>query len=67
MAVATPYSVIGKRVQRVDGTEKVTGMAQYVADVSLPGMLVGRILRTPYAHARILNIETSRARPAALA
>jgi CO/xanthine dehydrogenase Mo-binding subunit len=62
MAVATPYSVIGKRVQRVDAAEKVTGTAQYVADVRLPGMLVGRILRTPYAHARIVRIDTSRAR-----
>ena len=62
MAVATPYSVVGKRVRRVDAGEKVTGLAQYVADVRLPGMLVGRILRTPYAHARIVRIDTSRAK-----
>jgi CO/xanthine dehydrogenase Mo-binding subunit len=62
MAVATPFSVIGKRIPRVDAGEKVTGMGQYVADVRLPGMLVGRIVRTPYAHARIVRIDTSRAR-----
>src|SRR3982751_4968107 len=62
MAVVTDFSVIGKRVPRVDGQDKVTGRGQYAADVRLPGMLVGRILRTPYAHARIVNIDTSRAR-----
>ena len=62
MAVASPYTVVGQRVPRIDAGEKVTGSAQYVADVKLPGMLVGRILRSPYAHARILHIDTSRAR-----
>lgn len=55
------YSVIGKRFPRLDGKEKVTGQAQYVADIALPHMLYGKILRSPYPHARILNIDTSRA------
>ncbi len=52
------YSVIGKRFPRLDGREKVTGQAQYVADIALPGMLYGKILRSPYPHARIINIDT---------
>jgi 4-hydroxybenzoyl-CoA reductase subunit alpha len=55
------YSVIGKRVPRVDAHEKVIGQAKYAADYSLPGMLWCKLLRAPYAHARILRIETSRA------
>jgi 4-hydroxybenzoyl-CoA reductase subunit alpha len=55
------YSVIGKRVPRVDGLEKVTGQGRYAADYSLPGMLWCKVLRSPYAHARILNIDTSKA------
>ena len=46
---------------RHDGTEKVTGQAQYGADIHLPGMLHGRILRSPHAHARIKGIDPSRA------
>lgn len=55
------YSVIGKRVPRVDAREKVTGAAKYAADYSLPGMLWCKVLRSPYPHARILNIDTSKA------
>ncbi|MDP2932211.1 MAG: xanthine dehydrogenase family protein molybdopterin-binding subunit [Chloroflexota bacterium] len=55
------YTIIGKRFPRLDGREKVTGQAQYTADITLPNMLYGKILRSPYAHARILNIDTSRA------
>lgn len=55
------YNVIGKRVPRVDGREKVLGQAKYAADYSLPGMLSCKILRSPYAHAKILNIDTSKA------
>jgi 4-hydroxybenzoyl-CoA reductase alpha subunit len=55
------YSVIGKRVPRVDAVEKITGQAKYAADYSLPGMLWCKVLRSPYAHARILTIDTSRA------
>jgi len=55
------YSVIGKRFPRRDAKEKVTSQAQYVADIALPNMLYGKILRSPYPHARILNIDTSQA------
>ncbi len=55
------YSLIGKRIPRIDSPEKATGSAKYTADIRLPGMLYGKILRSPYPHARILNIDTSRA------
>jgi 4-hydroxybenzoyl-CoA reductase subunit alpha len=55
------YSVIGKRVPRIDGRAKVTGEAKYAADYEFPGMLWCKILRAPYAHAKILNVDTSRA------
>ncbi len=55
------YSVIGKRVHRVDGPEKVTGSAKYTFDMVLPSMLYGKILRSPHPHAKILNIDTSQA------
>ena len=55
------YTYIGKRMPRVDSRAKVTGKALYTADLKLPGMLVGKIKRSPYAHARILNIDTSKA------
>jgi CO/xanthine dehydrogenase Mo-binding subunit len=47
------YAVVGKRPIRPDGIAKVTGRATYGADIRLPGMLYGKILRSPYAHARI--------------
>ena len=55
------YTVIGKRMPRVDSRAKVMGKAKYAADLKLPGMLVGKIKRSPYAHARILRIDTSKA------
>jgi len=55
------YSVIGQRVHRIDGPEKVTGSAKYTFDMVLPNMLYGRILRSPYPHAKILSIDTSAA------
>ncbi|MFQ5827219.1 MAG: xanthine dehydrogenase family protein molybdopterin-binding subunit, partial [Dehalococcoidia bacterium] len=55
------YKVIGKPVTRIDAALKVTGQATYAADISLPGQLYARLLRSPYAHAKILNIDTSRA------
>ncbi len=56
------YSYIGKSVPRVDARSKVTGEAVFTADVSLPRMLVGKILRSPLPHARILNVDVSRAK-----
>lgn len=55
------FKVIGSRVKRPDGVDKVTGKARYGADASAPGQLVGRILRSPHAHARIKKIDTSKA------
>jgi CO/xanthine dehydrogenase Mo-binding subunit len=55
------YSVIGKRLPRVDAVIKATGDAKYAGDMVLPGMLFGKILRSPYPHARVLNIDTSKA------
>ncbi len=55
------FSVIGERLPRVDAREKVTGNAKYAADYALPGMLRCKLLRSPYPHARILSIDTSRA------
>ncbi len=52
---------IGQRTIRPDGTEKVTGSAQYAADFTMPGMLWGKILRSPHAHALIKKIDTSKA------
>ncbi|MBI3895570.1 MAG: xanthine dehydrogenase family protein molybdopterin-binding subunit [Acidobacteria bacterium] len=54
-------SLIGKRINRVDGPEKVTGRAKYTYDLKRPGMLYGKMLRCPHAHARILSIDTSEA------
>ncbi|RJX25739.1 MAG: 4-hydroxybenzoyl-CoA reductase [Dethiobacter sp.] len=55
------YKFIGKDIPRVDGPVKATGKAIYTVDIKLPGMLYGKILRSPYPHARILNIDTSEA------
>jgi CO/xanthine dehydrogenase Mo-binding subunit len=53
---------VGKRVVRKDGPEKVKGRALYTGDVHLSGTLIGKILRSPHPHARILNIDVSKAR-----
>jgi CO/xanthine dehydrogenase Mo-binding subunit len=55
------FKYVGTRPVRPDGVPKVTGTAQYGADLAMPGMLVGRILRSPHAHARIRAIDTSKA------
>jgi 4-hydroxybenzoyl-CoA reductase subunit alpha len=56
------FSVIGKSIAMVDAAGKTTGAGKYTDDLSLPGMLVGKILHSPYPHARIKRIDTSRAR-----
>ena len=65
MATATEtakkYKVIGTRPIRHDGVDKVTGKALYGADIRLQGMLHGKVLRSPHAHARIKSIDTSKA------
>ena len=55
------YKVVGTRPIRHDGTDKVTGRAQYSADIQLPGLLHGKVLRSPHAHARIKSIDATRA------
>ena len=55
------YKVVGSRPIRHDGVDKVTGRAQYGADIQLPGTLHGKILRSPHGHARIVSIDTSKA------
>ena len=63
MAEATAaYKVIGTRPVRPDGADKVTGRAIYGADMRLTGMLHGKVLRSPHAHARIKSIDTSKAK-----
>ncbi len=56
------YNAVGKRPIRHDGADKVTGRAQYGADIRLPGMLYGKILRSPHAHARIKSVDTRHAK-----
>ena len=55
------FKVIGTRPIRHDGVDKVTGRAQYGADIDLPGLLHGKVLRSPHAHARIKSIDASAA------
>ena len=57
----TKFKVIGTRPIRHDGVDKVTGRARYGADVSLPGLLHGKVLRSPHAHARIKSLDVSAA------
>jgi CO/xanthine dehydrogenase Mo-binding subunit len=61
MAEQTEYKVVGTRPIRPDGVDKVTGRAIYGADVQMAGLLHGKILRSPHAHARIRGIDVSRA------
>jgi len=58
---AQGYRVIGTRPVRHDGVDKVTGRAKYGADYSFPGMLFGKVLRSPYAHANIKSIKVDKA------
>ena len=57
----TTYDVVGRPVTREDGPEKVSGRYLYPADVARPGMIFGKVLRSPFPHARIVRIDTSRA------
>lgn len=61
MSEKKEYKVIGTRPIRHDGVDKVTGRAIYGADFHITGLLHGRVLRSPHAHARIISIDTSRA------
>src|SRR5437762_1121532 len=67
MAQTTPVSgaprggIVGKSIPKLDAFQKVTGDARYGADISLPGLLQAKLLRSPYAHARITRIDASEA------
>ena len=58
---ASPLRTIGRPMRKVDGLAKATGRARYTDDIRLPGMLHGKILRSPHPHAQIVSIDTSRA------
>jgi xanthine dehydrogenase YagR molybdenum-binding subunit len=58
---ANERHLIGKRIKRIDGPMKSSGRAKYSFDINRPGMLFGKILRCPYAHAKITSIDTSEA------
>jgi 4-hydroxybenzoyl-CoA reductase subunit alpha len=59
--MSNDFSIIGKPIAMVDAAGKTTGAGKYTDDLSVPGMLVGKILHSPYPHARIKRIDTSRA------
>ncbi|MBM12284.1 MAG: hypothetical protein CL759_09445 [Chloroflexi bacterium] len=59
--MATTHTAIGRSIPRGEGPDKVTGKAEYAADVSLPGMLWGKVLRSSYPYAKIVSIDTSQA------
>ena len=55
------FKYIGTRPIRPDGADKVTGRAKFGADFNVPGQLVGKVLRSPHAHAKLVKIDTSKA------
>ena len=57
-----PTKYVGTRTMRPDGVDKVTGRAKFGADLSMPNMIVGKVLRSPHAHAKIKSIDTSKAK-----
>ena len=57
-----PHSVVGQNLRKVDGVKLVTGGAAFTDDIQIPGMLYGKILPSPHAHARIRRIDTTKAR-----
>ena len=59
MAEAIDFKVIGTSPVRPDGVDKVTGRAQFGADLNLPNMLYGKVLRSPHAHANIKRVDVS--------
>jgi xanthine dehydrogenase YagR molybdenum-binding subunit len=58
---AEQRTLIGKRISRVDGPEKVSGRAKYTYDLHRPGMLYGKVVRSPHAHAKVVSIDTAAA------
>jgi CO/xanthine dehydrogenase Mo-binding subunit len=60
--MATELKVVGKRHPKIDGWERVSGKAEYASDIYLPGMLYGKTLRSPHPHAKIVSIDTEKAK-----
>jgi xanthine dehydrogenase YagR molybdenum-binding subunit len=58
---ADQRTLIGKRISRIDGPDKVSGRAKYTYDVHRPGMLYGKVVRSPHAHAKVVSVDTSAA------
>src|SRR4030095_5125787 len=56
------FRAVGRPIPRIDGLEKVTGRARYVTDLVIPGMAHAKVLRSPYAHARVRKVCVTRAR-----
>jgi 4-hydroxybenzoyl-CoA reductase subunit alpha len=57
-----PYRLLGHRIPYIEGPLKVTGRAEYTDDIKRPGMLVGRLLRSPWPHARLRSVDVGEAR-----
>ena len=55
------YTAVGKRVPRIDGVDKVTGRTRFGADMTLPGMICGAVLRSPHPHAELRRVDTKKA------
>ena len=60
-AMNAELSYVGKRLPSISAREKVVGAAKYSVDIAVPGMLVGKYLGSPHAHARIRSVDTSAA------
>jgi xanthine dehydrogenase molybdenum-binding subunit len=59
--MAKPYKVVGKKVERVDAYERLSGEAKYASDIYFPGMLYAKMLRSPLPHAKVVHIDASKA------
>src|SRR5512139_778948 len=59
--MAKAYKVVGKKVERVDALERLSGEATYASDIFLPGTLYAKFLRSPLPHAKVVRIDTSKA------
>src|SRR5438552_11017020 len=57
----TPLRLVGKRIRRADSPERLTGQVRYTGDLALPGLLHGRLVRSPYASARIVSVDKQQA------
>ena len=60
--MTSEHAIVGHNVRKVDGVKLVTGRAAFTDDIHIPGMLIGKILPSPHAHARIRHIDTAKAK-----